>query len=157
MIQAFLAFFSPFWPFLMGFAAYLFAGGWLAGNVIAFRIGAIMLASYVMMRFAVASFDPGYINAVSMLVWTSAAAAIIGLRFDYGFSLIPLLVAILLVLTGTCYLWAEISGAKSVFLAPHALASDALAIAAMLLVGRGLGGELYRFFGDLGGAYWNSP
>ena len=155
-MSAIIALFSPFWPFLMGFSAYIFAGGWLAGNVVAFRIGAIMLAGYVLMRLSIASFDPSYINAVSMFVWAAAASAIVGLRFDYGISTTPPIVALLLVLAGTCYLWAEITGAQSAFLAPHALASDALAIAAMLLGGRGLGGELYRLFDDLGDAYWSS-
>ena len=134
------------WPFLMGGSACLFVGGWLVGNGNAFRIGWVMLLAYVLMQLKKIGFAPEYGNAVSMLIWCAAASflasnALIN-RENYGISLIPLMVAALLLLAGTCYLWAEIVGAKSGFLVPHALTSDLLAIAAMLIAGRGLGGQL---------------
>lgn len=139
------------WPFLMAFSAYLMAGWFVVGNNGLARIGAIIFAAYVLMQLKKIGFAPEYQHPISMTIWVGAASAIISLPliYNYGVSLVSVMVASLLLLSGTCYLWAAAVGAKSGFLIPHALTSDLLAIAAMLVIGNGLGRELWGYLTSL--------
>ena len=136
------------WPVLMAFSVYLMVGWFVVGNNALARIGAIIFAAYVMMQLKKIGFAPEYQHPISMMIWVGAASAIISspLIHSYGLSLAYITVAGLLLLSGTCYLWGALVGAKSGFLIPHALVSDLLAIAAMLILGSGLGRELWRNF-----------
>lgn len=129
----------------MVFSACLSVGWFAVGHNGLAKIAAIIFAAYVLMQLKKLGFAPEYSHPISMLIWVSAAGAIVSspLNHVYGISRISVMVAIMLLLAGTCYLWAAIIGAKSGFLIPHALASDLLAIAAMLVIGNGLGRELW--------------
>lgn len=135
------------WPVLMAFSAYLMLGWFVVGNNALARIGAIIFSAYVMMQLKKIGFAPEYQHPISMMIWVGAASAIISspLIYSHGFSLVYITVAGILLLSGTCYLWGALAGAKSGVFANHALVSDLLAIAAMLILGAKLGRELWRY------------
>ena len=131
----------------MAFSVYLMVGWFVVGNNALARIGAIIFAAYVMMQLKKIGFAPEYQHPISMMIWVGAASAIISspLIHSYGMARAYITAASLILLSGTCYLWGALAGAKSGLFIPHALVSDLLAIAAMLILGRGLGRELWRY------------
>jgi hypothetical protein len=139
----------------MVWAAWILCAGWLVGSGQAMRIGGVMLAAYALMQIKKIGFDESYAHAVSMAIWCAAAGLIasFGLvyRTEYGIPPIYPTVAVLLLLSGTCYLWGAWVGAKSGFALPHSTTSDLLAALAMLFTGWGLGRGAWRYLKDAGG------
>lgn len=134
----------------MGFSAYLTIGGLLVGSSIPRNVGSVMLAAYALMQMKKMGFDGLSAHSVSFAIWCAAAMAVAAFSHranNYGISLTYAACSFLLVLVGTCYLWARLSGSLSGAGELHSIATDTLAACAMLLAGRGLGGQIVSALG----------
>lgn len=130
----------------MSLAACLYLGGWFSNYSPAKNVGGVMFIAYGAMRLKKAIYPGLEGHAPAMLIWTLAGAYLIYLglknRENYGISLIQPAAGVLLILSGTCYLWARAIGVLSVNGQPHAATADYLALLAMVLVGCGLVGSV---------------
>lgn len=134
----------PYFAALMLLAASLYVGGRLVDYSVARNVGGVIFLAIAAMRLKKILFPGLEGHAVSMLIWALAGAYLIYLslvaRENYGISLIQISAGLMLILSGTCYLWARMVGVLSVNGQPHAATADYLLLAALILTGvSGLG------------------
>lgn len=132
------------WPFLMALSATMLAMAAIAGSGRYLVPALAILGAYIATRGLVAS-GVSLPHTAYAIVWISAAfVAIAHSLQNYG-------IALMLAGVAACYIWARAAGADAHFGSMPFVASDLLAIAALLTIGGGVRHDFIGRVRDLGG------
>lgn len=133
------------WPFLMGGAAVLLSASLFARNDWATRASMIVLSAYVLTQAKKTVFaDDDLAFVVTAAIWVVASGAIprqLGSNLTQNMVRVAA-IRVCMAVSGLCYFWARIIDAPRVFGSAPYLTADLLLIAAMLLIGGVIGGDV---------------
>lgn len=139
----------PVWVYLWGIALALLALSLLVGHRWATRTSAVILTCYVLVGRVDSlpiSSELKDLAAAALWVVASGFVPLVGL----GGGIAPLVVRSFMALSGSCYLWSRLAGAKPEFGSLPFVIADLLLIAAMMLIGWTLRHDIHRIAADVG-------